>query len=106
VARAIVQNADTAIRVYVEADGPDWPPGIPGSGDVDAHRETVVANVIDIDHDAGRVLLLPTGRAALRLRVPDPALLAGLERGDQVIATYVPPTAVSIEPEGTGQPGR
>jgi hypothetical protein len=67
-------------------------------------RVTVVANVVDVDRDHGRVTLLGTGREPVQLRVPDERMLSRIDRGDQVVATYVQSAAVAIEP-GDGRTG-
>jgi hypothetical protein len=98
VAQTIAEHPDSAIRQRIEADAATQAPpgGRPGMRALE--RVTVVANVVAVDREGGRVTLLGTGREPLQLRVPDERMLSRLDRGDQVVATYMQSAAVSIEP--------
>ncbi len=105
VAHTLVEQPAGSIRQRIEADAATQAPpgGRPGMRAMD--RTTVVANVVAVDRERGRVTLRGVEREPVQLRVRDPRMMADLEPGDQVVATYVQSAAVAIEP-GDGTPPR
>ena len=101
VALAIAKGSSSDIRTKVEADAARMAPpgGKPGMSAME--RTTVVANVVDVDREHGRVKLKGIGSTPLTVRVRNPQTLSQLKPEDQVVLSYEQAAAISIAP-GSG----
>lgn len=105
-ALAIAEGSDSDIRTRVEADAARQaaPGGKPGMQAME--RVTLVANVFEVDRQAGLVTLRGTSGDPFQVRVQDKQLLQKLDKGDQVVASVVQAAAVSIEAGSKGGAGK
>lgn len=103
-ALAIAKNeeGDTGeIRQLVEANAARQDPAGGKPGVVTTGRSTLVANVYQIDRDAGTVTLRGTDGVPVELSVRDAQALQGISLNDQVVVSYVEATALSVEAGST-----
>jgi hypothetical protein len=98
VALAIAKGNSSDIRTKVEADAARMAPpgGKPGVSAME--RTTVVANVLDVDRQHGRVTLKGIGSSPVTMRVRDSQTLSQLKPDDQVVISYEQAAAISIAP--------
>lgn len=87
------------IRQRVEANATRQDP--PGSkpGLMSMERSTLVANVYQIDRDAGTVTLRGIDGIPVELRVQDVQALQGIGIDDQVVVSYIQATVFSVDAE-------
>ena len=66
----------------------------PGTGE---RQTTVTATILDIDKNTNNVFLRWPEGTTVGMHVKDPAILEGVNVGDQVVITYTDTVAISIE---------
>lgn len=67
-------------------------------GGYEARRQTLVANVLKVDHKTGIATLKgPKGRV-VDVKIDDPAVLRDIKQGDQVVAVITEEIAVAVTP--------
>ncbi|HVL59477.1 MAG TPA: hypothetical protein VM491_23540, partial [Burkholderiaceae bacterium] len=105
VALSLAEGTGSDIRSRVEAEaGRVAEKGKPGVQDLE--RSTIVANVMDVDRNAGSVTLRGVSGEPIRLKVQDKQALKDIDAGDQIVATFVESAAVSIEAGATSAGGQ
>lgn len=85
------------IRRWVEAEAVRQGPagGKPSLSAME--RTTLVANVFQIDRQAGTLTLRGTSGVPVQMRVQDKKSLQGIEKNDQVVVSYMEAAALSVE---------
>jgi hypothetical protein len=91
------QNDLGEIRRRVEAEAVRQSPagGKPGLSAME--RTTLMANVFQIDRQAGMITLRGTEGVPVEMRVQDKKLLQGIEKNDQVVVSYMEAAALSVD---------
>lgn len=88
-------GSEADLRQKIESSAAEQPSsGKPGLGAVE--RTTIVANVFEIDKDAGTLTLRGPSGDPVKVRVQDQAALDELEVGNQLVMSYVQASVVSI----------
>lgn len=96
-------NTDTPPKPQVDRRAaPQAPQGNqPAMRDVQHTR--VMGEITEIDGKRNRIRLQTAKGEDILMAVPDPKRVAGLNEGDEVVATYIEAFALAIEPgDGTG----
>jgi Cu/Ag efflux protein CusF len=115
--KVTARYAEAVLLSLVRSDGPaqptaEAPPSTPGS-DAPAvapapavEPSRMMATVTDVDADAGKVTLQAPKGEEIPMRVHDRETLAGLKKGDEVVATYIEARALSVVPQDDPQGSR
>jgi Cu/Ag efflux protein CusF len=100
---AIAKNTGSDIRTKVEADAARMAPAGEKPGVSAMERTTVVANVVSVDPQKGRVTLKGIGSTPVDFRVRDKQALSKIKPDDQVVITYEQAAALAIGPGNGGK---
>ena len=84
---------ETVERSDVQRAQPGQKPGAVKTREVD-----FVADVMDVDTKAGTVTILGAKGRVVKLKIKDPAVLAEIKPGDQVVGTYIQATGMIVVP--------
>ncbi|MGE0315066.1 MAG: hypothetical protein AB7P21_25905 [Lautropia sp.] len=105
IAVALAKGGSDDIRKRVETMSSAQPEqGRPGMAATE--RTTVVANVFEIDKDAGKLTLRGPQGDPVEIRVNDKQSLQDIGKGDQVAISYVEASALAIQPGDDASSGK
>lgn len=97
-ALALKLKKGSGLRETVEKS--DMQTAKPGQkpGAVKTREVDFVADVMDVDTQAGTVTILGAKGRVVKLKIKDPAVLAEIKKGDQIEGTYVQATGIIVVP--------
>lgn len=84
---------ETVERTDVQRAQPGPKPGAVKTREVD-----FVADVMEVDTKASTITILGAKGRVVKLKIKDPAVLAEIKQGDQVVGTYVQATGMIVVP--------
>ena len=88
---------ETVERTDVQRAQPGQKPG-QKPGAVKTREVDFVADVMEVDAKASTVTILGAKGRVVKLKIKDPAVLAEIKQGDQVVGTYVQATGMIVVP--------
>ncbi len=104
IAVALAKGDGDDVRKRVESTSARQPTqGRPGI--TTTERTTIIANVFEIDKDAGRLTLRGPQGDPVDIRVDDKKALNDISKGDQVAISFVEAAVVMIQPGGDASAG-
>lgn len=93
-----IQKGGAGIRESVETTAQASAPAGAKPGGAELRRQTLVANVLKVDHKTGIATLKgPKGRV-VDVKIQDPEVLKDIKKGDQVVAVITEQVAISVTP--------
>ena len=93
-----IQKGGSGIRESVETTAKASAAAGDKPGGAELRQQTIVANVMKVDHKAGVATLKGPKGHIVEVKIQDPQILKDIKTGDQVVAVITEQVAISVTP--------